>query len=261
MARTWAALAGVILTAACATPGGHGSGEGPDARGAPIDPQARAQVAHQDMLTQMSFWAREYEAHPDDLEAAQKFSEALRKGGSHARASEVALAALQQHQGDNTLLMTYGRALLAGGRAQEALRPLALVAASDAQDWRSRSALGAALDKLGRFEEARRAYDEALAIVPDEPSVLTNLGVSQLMRGQSAEAEATLRRAIVNPSAPPEARQNLAIAVGLQGRFDEAEQIARSDLPPALAAQNIAYLRSLVSDDRRWGDMGARAMR
>ena len=74
--------------------------------------------------------------------------------------------------------------------------------------------------------------------------------------GEAVEAEAVLRRAAAQPNAPAEARQNLAVAIALQGRFDEAEQIVRIDLPPAQAAANMTYLRGLLSDHRRWDDLG-----
>ena len=73
--------------------------------------------------------------------------------------------------------------------------------------------------------------------------------------GEAAEAERFLRQASAIRGAPPEARHNLAIALALQGRFDEAEQIVRTDMPPAIAAQNVAYLRSLLRDERRWSDL------
>jgi Flp pilus assembly protein TadD len=112
--------------------------------------------------------------------------------------------------------------------------------------------MGAALDQLGRFEEAREAYQEALAIAPNEPRVLTNLGVSHLLAGEPQDAEPILRQAVDLPNAPPEARQNLAIALALQGRFDEAERLVRIDLPPQQAAANMAYLRGLLTDPRSW---------
>ena len=76
------------------------------------------------------------------------------------------------------------------------------------------------------------------------------------MAGEPDEAEPILRQAVAQPSAPPEARQNLAIALALQGKFDVAEQIERNELPPAVAAENMQYLRGLLSDPRRWNDMG-----
>src|SRR6185369_15815097 len=99
----------------------------------------------QDMLTQMAFWAGEYDTFPNDLEAAQRFADTLRKGGRADRAASVAQEALQRFPQDRALTLTYGLAQIAARNPQEALRPLALVASLDAHDWRVRSALGAAL--------------------------------------------------------------------------------------------------------------------
>lgn len=273
MSRFALSLVAASTLGACASLGHHAAGtnaaqladNAPDAataRPAAVraprtpDRHAREQIAHQDMLTQMAFWAGEYDTFPNDLEAAQRFSEALRKGGRADRAASVAQEALQRFPQDRPLTLTYGLAQIAARNPQEALRPLASIAASDAHDWRVRSALGAALDQLGRFREARAAYQEALAIQPNDPGVLTNMGVSHLMEGDPAGAEPILRQAVAQPNAPAEARQNLAVAIALQGRFDEAQQLERIDLPPAQAAANMQYLRGLLSDPHRWGDVG-----
>lgn len=264
MSRQLAALPFALLAVsslgACATLGG-GSSETAAAVGAPegarpIDRHAREQVAREDTLTQMAFWAGEYQTFPNDLEAAQRFAEALRKGGRTDRAVQISGEALSRFPDDRQLMTTYGYAQLTLGNPQPALRPLAVVAAAEPENWRIRSALGAALDQLGRFQEARQAYQEALTLQPNNPRILTNLGVSHIMAGEPDDAEPILRQAAALPGAPAEARQNLAIAIALQGRFDEAEQIERADLPPAQAAQNIEYLRGLLSDPRRWNDMG-----
>jgi len=259
MHRLPAALLAVSALAACSTFGG--GQQAVDTTGAvqgarPVDRQARERVGREDMLTQMAFWAGEYQTFPNDLEAAQRFSEALRKGGRIDRAAQIAGEAIGRFPADRQLLTTYGLAQIASARPQEALQPLTLVAEAEPDNWRVRSALGAALDQLGRFSEARLAYQEALALQPNDPRILTNLGVSHIMAGEPADAEPILRQAAGLPNAPAEPRQNLAIALALQGRFDEAEQIERVDLPPAQAAQNIEYLRGLLSDPRRWGDVG-----
>jgi hypothetical protein len=82
---------------------------------------------------------------------------------------------------------------------------------------------GTTLDKLGKHDEARRYYESALKIVPEEPSVLSNLGLSYMLTRELPQAEETLRRAYGNPRADGRVRQNLALVVGLQGRFAEAE--------------------------------------
>jgi Flp pilus assembly protein TadD len=256
------ALLAVSSLGACATiAGGESTQAVADASGAPpgarpIDRRAREQVAREDSLTQMAFWAAEYQTFPNDLEAAQRFSEALRRGGRTDRAAQISGEALGRFPEDRQLLTTFGYSAITLGRPQHALRPLALVAAAEPENWRVRSALGAALDQIGRFAEARQAYREALALQPNNPRVLTNMGVSHIMAGEPENAEPILRQAVQQPGAPVEARQNLAISLALQGRFDEAEQIERVDLTPEQAAQNIRYLRSLLSDPRRWNDMG-----
>jgi len=218
---------------------------------------ARAAIGREDMLTQMAFWAADYGANPEDIAAARGFAEALRQGGRHDRAVAVSIEALRRHGGDPSLWRSLGLAYLASGRPQEALQPLALLARAEPDDVDSRSALGVALDQLERFEDARMAYREALAIRPDDPRALTNLGVSFLLTGEAEEAEVVLRQAAALTGAPAEARQNLAIALGLQGRLDEAEAIARVDLPPAMAAENVSYLQGLFEDPRRWDDLDA----
>lgn len=263
MSRLPAALLALTAVSACATLGVGGGGDEervvqtPDAV-ATVDRDARQRIGREDMLTQMAFWAAEYQAFPNDLEAAQRFAETLRRGGRVDRAVQIASDALGRFPQDRPLLTTYGYAQISNGSPHEALRPLALVAQAEPENWRVRSGLGAALDQLGRFEEARAAYQEALAIDPDNVRVLTNLGVSHLMAGEPADAERYLRQAADMQGAPPETRHNLAISLALQGRFDEAERIERTDLPPALAAQNIAFLRGLLHDPRSWSDLGDR---
>ena len=85
-----------------------------------------------------------------------------------------------------------------------------------------------------------------MKIKPDDPAVLSNLGLSYALAKDLKNAEVTLRRAAAFPGADPRVRQNLALVVGLQGRFTEAEGIARADLPSDEAAANVAYLRQLL---------------
>ena len=116
----------------------------------------------------------------------------------------------------------------------------------DQPDWRILSVQGAVLDQMGRHEEAQRYYASALRIVPEEPSVLSNLGLSYALSKDLPRAEETLRRASARGSTDKRVRQNLALVVGLQGRFQDAEAIARADLPPDQAAENVAYLRRMM---------------
>jgi Flp pilus assembly protein TadD len=252
-------IAPIVMAAcalsACATAPGEKAAKATVAEAPKIDYAQRLAMDREDSVTQMAFWAQESVRFPDDLAATLKFVDVLEKNNRHERAVEVAVLALERFKGEPQLLQRVGMGLIALGRGAEALRPMAVLVVMQPQDWRLRSALGVALDQSGRFADARASYKKALELSPQEPGVLTNLGVSYLLSGEPKEAEKILRQAVASISAPAEARQNLALAVGLQGRFDEAERIARADLPAAAAANNVAVLRSLLSDTRRWGDL------
>jgi Flp pilus assembly protein TadD len=130
----------------------------------------------------------------------------------------------------------------------------------DQPDWRILSAQGAVLDQLGRHDEARKHYESALRLMPDEPTVLSNLGLSYALSRDLPQAETTLRRAAAAGSASPKVRQNLALVVGLQGRFEEAERIAQADLPADEAAANVAYLRQMLAHPNKWKNIGGPAV-
>jgi Flp pilus assembly protein TadD len=199
-------------------------------------------------------WRREaeslgtrYRADPQDPTIALAYAQALRASDQRAQAVSVLEQASLQHPHDTALLGAYGRALADVGNFEQALDVLSRAHSPDQPDWRILSVEGAVLDQLGRPLEAQRYYASALKIKPDDPSVLSNLGMSYALAKDLKNAEATLRRAVAMPGANPRVRQNLALVVGLQGRFAEAESIARADLPPTEAAANVAYLRQMLA--------------
>ncbi len=142
------------------------------------------------------------------------------------------------------------------GQYQQALVALDHAHTPDAPNWRILNVKGAVLDQMGRHADAQRHYASALKIVPDEPSVLSNLGLSYLLTKDLKNAEVTLRRAVAQPNAGPKVRQNLALVVGMRGRFAEAEKIATADLPENEATANVAYLRQMLAQKGDWKKMG-----
>jgi Flp pilus assembly protein TadD len=151
------------------------------------------------------------------------------------------------HPSDKALLAGYGRALADNGNFEQAFDVLSRAHTPEDPDWRILSAQGAVLDQLGRYDEARQYYASALKIVPDEPTVLSNLGLSYALSKDLPKAEETLRRASGRAGADARVRANLGLVIGLQGRLAEAEGIVKADLPAEEAAANVAYLRQLLS--------------
>ena len=195
----------------------------------------------------VAVYGQQYRADPSNAGVALRFAQALRATGQRAQAVAVLERVSLEHPHDKGVLGEYGRALAEAGNYQQALDVLDRAHTPDQPDWRILSAQGAVLDQMGRHQEAQRYYLTALKIVPDEPSILSNLGLSYALSKDLPNAEATLRRAAAQHPVDPRVRQNLALVVGLQGRFAEAEQIARADLPPDQAAANVAYLRQMLA--------------
>jgi Flp pilus assembly protein TadD len=188
-----------------------------------------------------------FRANPKDVDAALQYARALRATGQRSQAVAVLEQASIAQPGNKALLAGYGRALADNGNFQQAFDVLGQAHSPEDPDWRILSAQGAALDQLDRHDEARQYYASALKIAPDEPSVLSNLGLSYLLSKDLSKAEEALRRAQSRPSSDARVRTNLAVVVGLQGRVAEAETIAKADLPPEEAAASVASLKRLLS--------------
>jgi Flp pilus assembly protein TadD len=222
-----------------------------------ISPKSSAS-AEPDPRQAVEVTGERFRADPKNAEAALAYGQALRAAGQRSQAAAVLEQATIAHPSDKALLAGYGRALADNGNFQQAFDVLTRAHSPDNPDWRLLSVQGTALDQLGRHDEARRYYESALKIVPDEPSVLSNLGLSYMLSKNLPKAEEALRQAYASGRADARVRQNLALVIGLQGRFAEAEQIVRADLPPDEATANVAYLKQMLNrkNDPHLGNAG-----
>ena len=203
-----------------------------------------------DWRKSLDVWGARYREDPANPEVSLRYAQALRATDQRAQAVAVLEQSSMRNPGDMALLGAYGRALAEAGDFGQALDVLGRAHTPDNPDWRVLNAQGAVLDQMGRHAEAQKIYASALKIVPDDPSVLSNLGLSYALMKNLKLAETTLRRAVAHPNVAPKARQNLALVVGLQGRFAEAETIARADLPADEAATNVTYLRQMLAQQQ-----------
>ncbi|MDP3546389.1 MAG: tetratricopeptide repeat protein [Phreatobacter sp.] len=196
--------------------------------------------------------AARYRSSPEDAANAMRYGRALRATGQAVQAVAVLERVAIRDPRNLALMGEFGRALADAGRHDQALQVLGRAHRPDQPDWRIINVQASIYDQMGRPQEAQSLYNDALKIAPGEPSVLANLGLSFALSRQLPQAEQALRQAAAHPRADRRVRQNLALVVGLQGRFAEAEEIARKDLPPAEAEQNVAYLRSMVTQQNSW---------
>lgn len=188
-----------------------------------------------------------YKANPQDAAVAVAYGKALRANGERSQAVAVLEQAALANPKNKALLAAYGRALADNGNFQQAFDVLTQAHTPEDPDWRILSAQGAVLDQLGKFEEARQYYASALKIVPDEPSVLSNLGMSYLLSKDLAKAEGVLGRAYEHAKSDPRLKMNFAVVLSLEGRQSEAENLLKADVPPDEGSARIAELKRLVN--------------
>ncbi|WP_428407548.1 tetratricopeptide repeat protein [Hyphococcus sp.] len=261
LATKYAIVAGAaILLPACAsspkttTADGIGKGDYRDAIGVYSTPTGDEGM---DPIAAAAFWGTRYNTDQADPAVAVRFSRALRKIGSNEEAVGVMQKTAAANPGNGEVNLEYGKVLVESGRAFEAVRYLETAVAKAPTDWRALSAYGVALDQIGEHDEARAKYDRALGMAPGEVMLLNNKGLSYALDGNLSLARATLRQAATNAGADSRVRQNLALVLALSGEMREAERLARSDLPPLVADNNIDVYRQLMNQPAYWDQYAA----
>lgn len=193
----------------------------------PATREMRDNIETQELFAQAAFWSHEYELNPSDLEATLKLAAAVRKLGNPAQSVQITQTSRAIHPRDPYLLAEHAAGLIATERALDAMPIIDQGLAIAPAYGRLWSLKGAAFDQMEDYQSARQAYSRALQITPNDPNVLTNIGLSHALSGDLATAEAWIRRAASAPGAGAGVRQNLAMIMQLQGRTEEAERQAR----------------------------------
>ncbi len=210
-----------------------------------------------DPIAAAAFWGTRYNTDQSDPNVAVKFSRSLRKIGSDEEALGVMQKASMLHADNADVSLEYGKVLVESGRAFEAVRYLETAVSKSPTDYQALSAYGVALDQIGEHEAARAKYDRALSMALGNVTLLNNKGLSYALDGKLSLARATLRQASSNAGSDSRIRQNLALVLALSGEMREAERLARSDLPPMVADNNIDVYRQLMNQPAYWDQYAA----
>jgi Flp pilus assembly protein TadD len=200
----------------------------------PATRELRDSIDTQDLLAQGSFWSREYQLNPGDLEAAIKLAAAVRKMGNPIRAIEITQTTRALYPKDPYLIAEYAAALISAEQGATALPVIEeglRLASGYARLWSLR---GAALDQSERYADARKSYERALSITPYDPNILANLGLSFALEGDAKTAEMWLTRAMSIPGASESVQRNLDLVRQLNGKAPSAPAAPRQASRPAM---------------------------
>ena len=193
-----------------------------------------------------AYWGKQYAKNPQDLNAALSYAKNLKALNQKRQALAVLQNVSRFHGRDRRLASEYGRLALDFDQVSVAEKVLAMADDPGKPDWRVISARGTIFAKRGQYSQAIPFYERALALSPGRPSLLNNLAMAYVMKGEPERAEPLLRQASQSEGGSTRVRQNLALALGLQGKYEESTHIASQDSSVSTAAQNTNAIRQLV---------------
>ncbi len=191
--------------------------------------------------------SKAFNKNPANSEVAINYVYSLRSLGMQQQAVNVLYRAYQANPQHPVIASEYGRLLLGSGKTLQAQRVLNRIEKKATPNWHTLSALGTIEARNGSYEKATSYFQQARELAPKKASILNNLALSIALGGKPDEAENLLRNADDSGRFGARLRQNLALVLALQGKYDEAQAMATTDLPPAQAKKNIAYLKTMLS--------------
>lgn len=151
-----------------------------------------------------------------------------------------ALARIAQDGRNGYALLDAGEAAIALGDPQAALGFLARAESAMPREGRVKSALGAAMMGLGRYDQALRYFGEAEAAGTRERNYLGERGLAYDLSGDSASAQRDYRAALAIKPGDSTLTRNYALSLGIGGNIKGALAM----LNPLLASQDRAAWRA-----------------
>jgi hypothetical protein len=143
------------------------------------------------------------------------------------------------------------------GRATDAVNFLTRAQQLQPTDWTLYSAMGVAYDQLGDQANAKDAYEHALALKPDEPSVLSNYALSRMLAKDPDTARKLVARAErANIAGDDKIARNIAMIRSLAPEAPVPPPVAMaapapSPVAPALPAKVTVQAHTPDTHDNR----------
>ena len=229
--------AGTLLGACSQSTGGGGPGS--------TTRLAERSANAGDFQTAAAFYQQAFDENPKSVEALIGLGRSYTGLGQYARAEQALVEAQKRRPNDPEVLLELARTQLAAGRPQVALDNLEVAQRKRPRDISIITARGIALDRLSRHAEAQETYRRGLAIDPTNFVLMSNLGLSLGLSGQTGEGITILRELVRDGAATANTRGNLALVYGIAGRERDASATLATDLSSSQIQNNLAYYRTL----------------
>ena len=137
---------------------------------------------------------------------------------------------------DPGVVAEYGKTLAEKGRGQDAVDFLTRAIELRPTEWSYYSALGVAYDEVGNEASARTAYERALELKPNDPSVLNNYALSRMLAKDPEGARQLIARAEkAGGASDPKIARNIELVNKLAAEAPPEPKTASSEVPAAAA--------------------------
>lgn len=205
-----------------------------------------------DFRSAMGHYRTLYERSPKDRALALKLARAMRLAGEVRQAATLLEQFNRTNGADGDSRVELAKAYMASDQLALSKRNLAEARTLAPKNWEVPSLLGVIHDYEGDSATARVHYDIALALSPDNPNILNNLGLSMAMAGDLDGAIDVLHKAKDQVAASPHIRQNLALLLAMKGDVAGAERFSRKDMSPDMIRANLRYFRALADGAKNY---------
>ncbi len=167
---------------------------------------------------------------PGNVDALTRIGEADSALGESEAAETSFRQALDRDAGAQRAALGLARLHLRSDPRQ-ALSDFRRLAVRSPQDPHILTDLGVAYDLLSQSRQAQVAYRQALAIAPNLASAQVDLGLSLAISGDAGKALAILGPLAQGADTSARIRQDYAVAAALDGRSQDASDVLTHDLP------------------------------
>lgn len=150
------------------------------------------------------------------LNAELRKAQLLRVSGDLQGAGRILSQLMLAAPDDPRIVGGYGKVLAQQGHTGDAMAFLERAVQLQPNDWTLYSALGVTYDQMDKHAKAQIAYNKALRLKPNEPSVLNNYAVSQMLAGHLDAAQTLLAQAKAGKDSNPKIAGNLNMVASLR---------------------------------------------
>lgn len=199
-----------------------------------------------DLDLALYLYVRAYDLEKDNIHALAKIGEIHESRGNDKLAMLAFTSVLRIDPAHSAALQSLGLAYLRARRFEEAHGLLEQAVLANSALWRAHNGLGFIADLRGDHATAIAAYNAAIALNPDDASLINNRGYSWYLAGEYDAASVDFRDA--RARGVERASLNLGLVLARQQRYAEAVRMMSYAIKPEVAYNDVGYIAMRQGD-------------